>query len=416
MFRRFLRSLGGQDADAVPPSSYVDDVLATSATHIAASAEGTIEGDALHFIGDLFTRSEATRGWDEITLEGSAREQFLRTYAGMLLENDRLPPTLQLTPDEFRMPRRLLHAFFGGSSAVQREAQAVLHFVEERFSAGRHGQARLLLQLFDTDAATRRNNERNLFWEEMLLRFTSTRTASVPDDVWADYQRAAAETLTAQEEGIRDVAAWLRHNAGIRLHLFGRDWIDQDAWAAAMEPAPEATRHAMSEVIPAWRWRPVDSTIGPIGDALDAHVGERGFQPFVRTLTQSAYFVTLAPGATGLEEFLFRYITWLDEHFDCSAIRVLPDLHRQTTIEEVGLPDALDAIHASYLRTSNFGSGVFSEEAIRDALAEVQRSLQSAAVRAVPEGDYNLGGLVMGVLVGFPYEDIAQALRVHRLT
>ena len=142
--------------------------------------------------------------------------------------------------------------------------------------------------------------------------------------------------------------------------------------------------------------------------------GERGFQLFVRTLTQSARRHARA-GRDRAGGVLFRYITWLDEHFDCSAIRVLPDLHRQTTIEEVGLPDALDAIHASYLRSSNFGSGVFSEEAIRDALAEVQRSLQSRRSARCRKATTTLAASVMGVLVGPLARGYHQG-PVHRLT
>lgn len=416
MLRRFLRSLGGQEAASVPPSSYVDDVLSTCAPYVDEAVAATADGDPLHLLGDLFVRSESAREWDSIGLEGAQREQFLRTYAGMLLENDRLPPALQLTPDELKMPRRLLDAFFGGSNSVQREAQAVLNFIEERFSSSRFGQARLLLQLFDTDATTRRNNERNLFYEEMILRFMSKRTGSIGAERESDFQRVAAETMTARGEGIRDLAAWLSHHVGVRLHLFGRAWADDSSWKSALEGMPDATKNAMRITVPTWRWRPVASTQGSIADALATHVDERGLEPYLVGLTRSAYFVTLAPGATGYEEFLFRYVTWLDEHFSCSAIRVLPDLHRQTTIDEVGLPDALESIHEKYLSESSFGSGVFSQEAIGEALGRLQRALQAFDPTSIPEGDYNLGGLVFDLLVEFPYEDISQAFRVHRLT
>lgn len=93
-----------------------------------------------------------------------------RAYLGLLLENDRLPRGEQLTLEELTLPRGLLVDFFGGSVDIQTRAQEVLSLVERKFSQRAFKQATILLQLFETDQATRMQNERKLFYEDMIQR------------------------------------------------------------------------------------------------------------------------------------------------------------------------------------------------------------------------------------------------------
>jgi hypothetical protein len=93
-----------------------------------------------------------------------------RAYLALLLDNDRLPRGEQLTLEELTLPRGLLLQFFQGHSDIQARAQEVLGLVERKFSQRSFQQATILLQLFETDHTTKLQNERKLFYEDMIQR------------------------------------------------------------------------------------------------------------------------------------------------------------------------------------------------------------------------------------------------------
>ncbi|MBH22926.1 MAG: hypothetical protein CMH57_00435 [Myxococcales bacterium] len=105
-----------------------------------------------------------------------------RAYLGLLLENDRLPRGEQLTLEELTLPRGLLIDFFSGEVNIQGRAQEVLSLVERKFSQRAFKQATILLQLFETDQSTRMQNERKLFYEDMIQRLGIRRRHPLAED------------------------------------------------------------------------------------------------------------------------------------------------------------------------------------------------------------------------------------------
>lgn len=411
MLRRLFRSLGGQEPPSdAPRASYLTTLLAGVNPAQRDALEATSALDPLVALGEAILLAETNLGLDDVTRDPTHREQFLRTYAGLLIENDRLPPELQISGDDLRKPRRLLSAFFGGVESVQREAQDVLSFIEDRFAGGRFGQARLLLQLFDTDPSTRRNNERNLFYEEMILRFMSKRSARIASTKSSDFSRLVADSMGSTGEGIVALAGWLEEQTGVRLHLL----VPHLSEPISMQGADAAGVRSVSGMA----WRPV-AALGEtsLADALAAHIAAQPFRTYVLEQTRAAYFIAHAPGTTGYEDLLFRYVEWSGAHFKGPSTRILPDIHRQSTIEDINLLDALDAAYQAYLSDSpSFGSGAFSREAMDEALGRVHRRFDAFDPQSIPEGDYDLGGIVLDDLVQFPSAGLAEAFRVHRLT
>lgn len=226
-----------------------------------------------------------------------------------------------------------------------------------------------------------------------------------------DYAQVVAESASAPGEGLADIARWLAEHAGIRLHVLVPHLPD-----IVVPPGPTET--ATARAVPGLAWRPVGGLkSGTLNDAVAHQIERQGLRTYVLELTRTAYFVAHAPGETGFEELLFRYVEWAREHFEGPATRILPDVHRMSTIEDVHLANALDEVYDAYLSTSKtFGSGVFSPEAIEAALGRVHDRFSSFDPADLPDGDYDLGGLVFDELARFPSDGLVESFRVHRLT
>lgn len=412
MIRRWLRSLR-MGTEPVPRAStlegLLDDVRPRWAERIARNP-GVSPISTLALL--VLDADVAAGGRAPV---GSSRqvEEFARAWLTVLLDNDRLPPPMQLSAEELRRPRALLEAFFFSPSAVPHEAQALLRFVEGKFSAGQFSQVELLLQLFETDANTRRNNERNLFYEQMIARLMGRRQRPVaPDEAW---NGLSADAALSPNEHLVQSTSWLAQHAGVRLHLLDRPATDVEAWAAAAAPLPPDLRAATLRVVPGWRWRPVH--IVPANELTDIaydHVVGVSVAEHTQRLISSAYFVVLATGATGHEPLIARTVQWMSSRFDTVGTRVLPELHRRCSVEEESLSAALRQVFDSMLAAG--GTTLEPEPAAAQrAINRCSELFRELDPGSIPEGDYNLGGIMMDLLLGFEHERASEALRLHRI-
>ena len=57
----------------------------------------------------------------------------------------------------------------------------------------------------------------------------------------------------------------------------------------------------------------------------------------------------------------------------------------------------------------------FTETEIRDACATVHRRLAQVQLAHLPEGEYDLGGIILDELLGFRRADMTDQLKLHRL-
>lgn len=343
-------------------------------------------------------------------------DAFARANMQLVLDNDRLPPSLQLAEGDLERPRSLLGSFFFETGDVQQQAHNVLRFIERRFSEGRFAQAGLLLQLFDTDEGTRRNNERNLFFEEMAARFLAPRARNGAAVRAEELAALLAQAPGSIDEGAVDVSAWLDENAGVRLHLLSRNAAECDAWRQTLAPVSAEAREAVEPLLPPWRWRALhDCGAETVVPRLIDHLAQRTLRDYVLHLTRCAYFAVLTTGRNGLEPIIFTYLKWVGANFECTPTRILPTIHRETTVDERSLSETLDEAWDLHLSRSRFGSGAFSEEAVREAATRVYERFRILPLTAVPEGEYDFGGLVMDELFGIVWDSPSHALRVHRI-
>lgn len=395
MLRRFFQSLGSEPPAEGGPT-YGESLL-DQALDPVRDAGGD---DIIGALATAIVSIEEAAGLEPAPKAELARDQFTRTYATLVLDNDRYAPSLQMSADDLRMPRRLLQSFFTGSATMQADAQTVLRFIEERFSSGLFGQARLLLQLFDTDPGTRRNNERNLFYEEMIVRFLSERPGELPSlDAEGDFTAKATA---------------LRETRGVQLHTYSYDGARDADWEALWPSSSVSGAFATPRPVPGPRWRPHWEERDVV-ECITEQFEYRGVREFVENLTRCVYFVTLAPGATGFEHLVVRYMEWMGDHFSYVPTRLLPRLHRSSTLGEVGISEAFAAIWDELEPKDTTVDEAFSDKEIREAVDAVINAFCADDVD-VPRGEYDLGGIVAMRLFGFDAGDTATALRIHRLT
>jgi hypothetical protein len=329
-----------------------------------------------------------------------ARGEFARAWLHFVLENDGLPLQAQMDAEELRKPRGLLAAFFFGVSDIQREAHAVMQMIDERFRGGRIRQAALLLSLFETDEVTRRNNERNLFYEEMIAAFLS----------------AAAESRsgTAPSAGadIARVAEWARETRDVDLLVPWQSAELAESWRRALS----ASGVDASTPFPPPAWRciadvPPDEQLTTI--ALQVARNEPA--DHVARLLRAFYFLALATGRLGAEETMLRWLDWLPHAFGGAPMRLLPEVHQRVAVDDEPLGATLRVAVATHLGPPRFDRLAWDADRIRSALDRVAERLRQDGLRTVPAGSYDLGGLLFDELLGFEPTSVEDSLRLYRL-
>ena len=337
-----------------------------------------------------------------------------RACAQLLVDNDRLPPVMQLRREDLDGPLRLLRAFYQGHDNVQEEAKGLLHDVEDRFDKHAFGQARLLLNLFDTEPRIRRQNEINLFYESMVLRHLGSRKrkADTPakDKLQQAWQSAAAEGL----RGLPGVLFRLEQDFGVHFHLRGRDQDEAKAWEAATGLTLQST--PLLRELCDKKWRPALSQKDPasLETRLREHVGSLTLQDACASLTRNHFFLARTSGRIGLEPVLYHYMRWLEEHYEGSPIQVLPGINFGVLRTEERLDHIIADLCDLHLRPKEGATSpsVSLDEAVRDLFTQIV----AGPIEEVPEGCYDLGGMVFERMMGYAPAMPVATLRQHRLT
>jgi len=416
MLRRFLKKKGdsGSELPADNPT-YGERLLTETCTALESAGDGTdltldrIALTMLEIESDRHGR-EGYKNADPID-----REQFARAYLELISDAIALAPSHQLSGDDLLSARKVLAGFFLGHPDIESDARELLRYIDRQFAAGHLNQARLLLDLFDTDLRTRKSNERNLFFEASIQSLMATRTQEIDPNA-PPYDVAFAESMTSPGHGFAQLARWLADHANVRLHLWNRSQENIDAWTSLCDDASRDTMREILRVVAPWQWRLVANAADLRSEASN-HIGFVGLRAYLMHLIGLVYCVIAPiPGRRGFEPNALRIIQWIGDHFDCVPTRILPDLHRRYMIEDHRLQDALGAIYTAYLSSSSFGSGFFSPEATFDALVNVHRSFEGVDPNQIPDGDYDLGALIFGQLVELPVVAPEDALRLCRLS
>lgn len=344
-----------------------------------------------------------------------------RVFLGMLIENDRLPLDLQINTEEIALARELLVGYFVGNKDFERKAQQLLRVVERKFSEGQFSQARILLQLFQTDRMTRIKNDRNIFYEDMIQRLGIRRRHAVADDVLGEFAQIDSDAASAPI----DVAQWLESNLFIKLHLFTRDRSAVERWGrlAGITTLPGGADNLL-KYVPPRRWRTYydahdDAAVAQqyARDAIRQHVNSDTLANYVSNQMRTCYFVLRAVGDTGLEGYLDTFFDWISEAFEFNATVFLPEVYRRSMGEIDTMKSVFQDIYDRMLRQRVEAKlASFSDEEIHAALGAAIAHIHSCELNEIPPGNYDLGGFVFDQLFGVTYPVPEFAFKVHRLT
>lgn len=343
-----------------------------------------------------------------------------RVFLGMLIENDRLPPDLQLGLEETALARDLLVGYFVGASQYEAKAQKLLRIVEQKFGDGLFSQARILLQLFQTDRDTRVRNDRNIFYEDMIQRLGVRRRQSLAPELAERYKQLLSE-LSEQpsEEEILLLIRWLSQHLGIKLHLFVRPRSSVDAWrkTTQLSSLVGATEHFL-RYLPPRRWRaPVDLNDRSLALQLRDHLSPETLSIYVVNHLRASYFVLRAVGDTGLEGYLDTFFDWASQSLDYNATALCPELYRRSMSDGDAMSAIFQDIYDRNLRArAEDKLRQIDEAAVRAALRGIVAHLRACDLHDLPAGNYDLGALVIDQLLKVSYPQPEFAFKVHRLT
>lgn len=335
-----------------------------------------------------------------------------RAYLSILIENEHLPCQNQLNADELGALRDLLFSYFGGSEAVNDRGAEVLELIEHKFTSGCFSQARILLQIFETNHETRQNNERNLYYEEMIMRIDGVRTANVKG-ISKDLVDAACAD-DASDEAILAAFEACAASAGIHFDLFLRDLNEESRWKDALAPLPQNVQSYVFEYVPVVRWRQLGSLKESLSSQINRHMVFESLRRFVQQKLRMCYFILLASGVTGYEWFIYAFTNWSREIFRVDVREVFPVLHRLALVDGMCLQEVLDVILERFYGPA-MNDVVLDPLEIDKAFREAVRFILQTDMSMFPMGYYNFGDFILDRILPFPYEDPYFACRLHLL-
>lgn len=368
-----------------------------------------------------FDRSHATGALREPLPRVDQKEvlQAGRVFLGMLIENDRLPFDLQLGLEETMLARDLLVGYFVGNQDFEDRAQQLLRIVERKFGDGLYSQARILLQLFQTDRSTRIRNDRNIFYEDMIQRLGIRRRHPIAADLKTELEAEATDELGA-------LARWLEQNLFIKLHLFTRHPQQVRAWQEVGELSTlEGATDSLMRFLPPRRWRPFVSSVEeselPGADVLKElvreHISAETLSSYVTGQLRTCYFVLRAVGDTGLEGYLDTFFDWTRQALSVDTTQYLPELYRRSMSESDTMRSIfLDVYRRGMKEASEERLHALSDEEIIQATRDAVAFVRGCDFDEVAPGNYDFGGFIYDQLFGVEYPSAEFAFKLHRLT
>ena len=387
-------------------SHYLDIICPQFAAHyidVMQSKPADAEIDALDVLANmLMSEMGISNGY------GAAARAFL----SILIENEHLPVRAHLSPSELNALRELLFCYFNGAGDVNEKGSLVLGLIEQKFSHGDFSQARILLQIFETNNETRLNNERNLYYEEMILRLDSVgnRAKSLPDSLLSFDPEIASDDAT-----VLQVLNDCESCAGASFYLFLRDPVEMTRWQEALTPLDPSVQQYLLDFIPVVRWRKVGSiTSEDLRTQLGRHMTFEMLRRHVQQKIRMCYFILLASGSTGHEWFIFAFTEWSRKHFGVDIRELFPFIHRSGIVDNICLQDILDMATDRFYGPAMNNLSIHPK-ALEDAYISALDFIAATDFTQVPPGNYNLGDFLLDVILKFEYEEPLLAYRTHAI-
>lgn len=339
-----------------------------------------------------------------------------RLFLALLLENDRLPPELQLNVSETALARDLLLGYFVGNQDFEDKARKLLNIVEKKFADGLFSQARLLLQLFHTDENTKVTNDRNLFYEDLILRLGIKRRHKIAEEDLKHF-RTLASTAT-DDTRLREVFHWLDQKALVKCNLCLRTDAEVDVWKTALAPATrDPAVEQFLKTIPPQRWRPVDRVDLPIRKQIEVHFNDESTRRYVVNHLRTCYFVLRAVGDTGLEGYLDSFFGWTEKQFDLNGTRLMPLIYNRSLSENTPMQEIFNGLYEEFFATKAQAKVKTATQAGLDThIDQTLRFLTKCDLGEFAPGYYDLGGFVYDQIFDFLYPNPEFNSKLHRLT
>ena len=384
---------------------YLDAICSKYSTRyqerVCASATPT-DIDALDILAELLMEE---MGLGQVDLAAA------RAYLSILIENEHLPISGQLTASELNSLRELLFCYFNGSSDVNEKGGEVLSLIERKFSNGNFSQARILLQIFETNNETRLNNERNLYYEEMILRLdaTPTNTMTLPSSILENVPNANS----SDEEILRALNA-CEQTADIQFLLYLRNQNELNRWQEALTPLPEHIQEYLLDYVPVIRWRHIGSLEEPLRSQFGRHMTFEMLRRHVQQKLRMCYFILLASGSTGYEWFIFSFTEWSKTYFNVDVREVFPMLHRSGIVDGICLQEVLDIVTERFYGAA-MNRLTIQPEVLENAYVDAIRFILYSDFSQIPPGKYNFGDFLLDYILPFNYENPMFAYRLHSM-
>ena len=334
-----------------------------------------------------------------------------RAYLSILIENEHLATPAQLSEKELLMLRDLLFSYFKGAEDMNEKGAQVLALIETKFAAGEFSQAKILLQIFETNIETRQNNERNLYYEEMIRRLD---VVSQKGKRLSAAQSGAGSAPDADDDTVLKLFSVLEENDGVRFYLNLRSPEEMHRWETSLAVLPAETRDYIMDYIPVIRWRQLGSLPGPLLRQIGDHMTFEMLRRHVQQKLKMCYFLLLASGCTGYEWFIFSFSKWSQDIFHVDVREVFPMLHRSGIVDGMCLQEVLDVTtDRFYGRAMNEVS--INTDTLEKAYRDTLKFIFTTDFSQVPAGYYNFGSFVLDNILPFTYENPVFAYRLHSM-
>ncbi len=337
-----------------------------------------------------------------------------RRFLEILVANDSLAPDIQLDMSNLFLVRDHLMSRGSVGPEVETIMRRLLSLVEKKFNEAHFGQARILLKLFPTDDLTSLNNDRNIFYEEMILKLGIKRRHKI-DDKDLEHLRSMVSLISADE--LPQTFEWFREKSGIRFHVNRISQSQSQVWKSLLSASTRPDLESYTKAyFPKKRWREVEDD----EDAFELIVNslsKSSAQDFVVSLLGTCYFVLRAVGDTGLEPFLDAFFDWCTAVLDFNATLLMPMIHRGAMTDSRMMEDILQGLYDAHLREKVEALyDEWSEEDIEKISKEIFTDLAISTLGEVAPGDYNLCAFAIQKMLKFEYPSPEFAYKVHRLS
>lgn len=334
-----------------------------------------------------------------------------RAFLSVLIENDRTPNLSQLVESELVCLRDLLMGYFKGGENINDKGAQVLSMIEKKFGKGDFSQAKILLQIFETNEETRQNNERNLYYEEMIMRLDMTSSRAKPISSNLVQQSIAPD---ASDDIVLKALAGLCNEGGIRFYLYLRDLEEFNNWRTALEPIHPGVREYLLDYIPVVRWRQMGDLNEPLVAQFGRYMTFEMLRRHVQIKLKMCYFLLLASGCTGHEWYIFAFTSWSRQHFDVDIREVFPMLHRSSVMDGICLQEALDIVTDRFYGPAMNSITIQSSDVER-AYRKALKFVLETDINLIPSGHYNFGDFMLDAILPFHYKSPAFSYRLYAM-